>query len=53
MVASGEKNGYKLGGIRPKRARNLSERGEWFIRTLTQQVLGMGVSENEVKEGLG
>jgi hypothetical protein len=35
VLASDEKNGDKLGGIRPKRARNLSERGEWFNRTLT------------------
>jgi hypothetical protein len=53
VVAFGDENGNRLDGIRPKRARNFSERGEWFNRTLTQQVLGMGVSESEVKEGLG
>jgi hypothetical protein len=53
VVAFGDENGNRLDGIRPKRARNFSERGEWFNKTLTQQILGMGVSESEVKEGLG
>jgi hypothetical protein len=53
VVAFGGENGNRLDGIRPKRARNFSERVEWFNRTLTQQVLGMGDSESEVKEGLG
>ncbi len=52
VVASGNEDGNRLGGIRPKRARNISERGKWFSGTLTQQVLGLGVSESEVKEGL-
>jgi hypothetical protein len=35
VVAFGDENGNRLDGIRPKRARNFSERGEWFNRTLT------------------
>ena len=46
------KNGNRLGDIRPKRSRDVSERGQWFNRAITQQVLGMGVSESEVREGL-
>jgi hypothetical protein len=36
VVAFDDENGNRLDGIRPKRARNFSERGAWFNRTLTQ-----------------
>jgi hypothetical protein len=41
VVAFGDEKGNKLDGIRPKRARNFSERGEWFNRTLTQQFVSV------------
>jgi hypothetical protein len=39
-VASGEKNGDRLGGIRPKRARNLSEGESGSIEPLHNRYWG-------------
>jgi hypothetical protein len=52
VVALGGGNGNRLGDIRPKRTRNISERAQWFNRALAQQVLGIDISESEVREGL-